>query len=775
MELSGLEDEFELSGALPRLLYVKEPAPDREPRLTDLLARIAQKAAYRGFRTPAELGRLVREDLATLLSERFADARPEVSAPRRPSTLPVATTSLVGREQAVDEVAGLVERRDARLVTLTGPGGIGKTRLAVAVAVAERVRDRFDQGTVLVSLATVTQPALVLAAVGRAVGAEPARTDSPLQALVERFGDGRWLLILDNLEQVLDVAPDLAELLARCPGVVIMATSRTVLRLRAEREYHVPPLPAPPDPATVSLEDLLAAPAVALFVDRATAARHDFALTGANAPAVVEICRRLEGLPLAIELAAARSRMLGPKALLRRPERSLAALGTGTVDMPERQQTLRATVEWSVGMLGDAELSVLETLTVFVDGWTLEAAADVAGLDEDRTFDLTDDLAGHSLIYLDVGDHGPRGRMLDTIREVLADRLAARPDVEEIRRRHADHYRRLADRRIAPSGAEARAHWADRLQAEAGNLAAAVRWYIAHDRGPLPHLFRVLTLPWTLRDPTGEARSLVGELLPHVGSLEPAARAELLWATAVTALERGDDATALAAREGLEPLLDGIDDPYLRGVSELAMAWAAPIAGDAEGALRMAATAVAQLRGQDEPFWTAAAVAAVGSLERATGRYDDAERHLSELRDVAERLDSTWLSALQEVERGMLATMQGRFDDAWGVLRRALTTSLAAYSTPMVTFCLGAFARLAFGEGEHRRAAVLAGAAAGLRERAGVRAWPMLRRPEAELIAQIKEALGPDFDSLFRRRLETLPAGRGGGGPRSPSQSTIFQ
>ncbi len=252
MQLSGLEDEFELSRALPRLLYVKAPAPDREPRLTELLARIEGEASYRVFHTPAELGRLVRDDLATLLSERFAVARLPGRAPRGPRPLPVAATSLVGRERAIEEVAELSGRADARLVTLSGPGGVGKTRLALAVG--EALRDRFGSGIAFVALAPVTEPEQVLVSIGRAVGAEVAGTDSPLQALVDYFGDGRWLLILDNLEQVVGVARDLQELLVGCPGVAILATSLMVLRLRGEREYPVPPLQFPPDPGTVSLE-----------------------------------------------------------------------------------------------------------------------------------------------------------------------------------------------------------------------------------------------------------------------------------------------------------------------------------------------------------------------------------------------------------------------------------------------------------------------------------------------------------------------------------------
>ena len=621
MQVSGLEEEFDLSGGLPRLLYVKAPAPDREPRLADLLARIKEEASasYRYFRTPAELGRLVRDDLAVLLSERFAAggqaaaAAPSPAGGRGPRPLPVSTTSLLGRERAIEEVAGLLESPEVRLVTLTGPGGVGKTRLAVAVA--ERLRDRFGAGTVFVPLDAVTDPRMVLAAIGRMTGAGLAGTGSPVEALAETFGDGAWLLILDNLEQVVAAAPDLAELLARCPQVAIVATSRTVLGLRAEREYPVPPLPLPADPAAVPLQDLESWPAVALFVDRARAVRPGFALTEGNAAAVAEICRRLEGLPLAIELAAARTRLLDPPALLDRLAASLDALGTGAVDLPERQRTLRATVEWSVGLLEDAERSLLEVAAVFTGGWTVQAAAAVAGVEEDRALELSEALARHSLIYLDSTHLGPRTRMLETVRAFMAERLAARPDAAEIGRRHAGYYRVLVERADRPLRRAGRDEWLQRLDAEAGNLAAAVRWYLAHDRGPLPHLFRILWLFWAQLDLAREARSWVEQLLA-AGTLDPQAGAELAVVAAVLAVNTGDDAAALAGRQRLAPLLAGISDPFLHAASQLAMAWSLPITGDFDGALREVTVALEELRGQDEPVYTAIAAFTAGSWRR---------------------------------------------------------------------------------------------------------------------------------------------------------------
>jgi predicted ATPase len=746
-DVSGLEEEFDLSAELPKLLYVKEPAPSRDPRLARLLDRIRQESSvsFRIFARPAELGRLVRNDLAVLLSERFAAAgRPMRVAPGPPrglGPLPVSTTTLVGRGQAIGEVAGLLARPGARLVTLTGPGGVGKTRFAVAVA--ERLRGRPWANVMFVSLAAVTEPGLVLPGIGRAVGADLART--PLDAVAERLGDEQWLLVLDNLEQVVGAAADLGQLLARCPGVVILATSRTVLGLRAEREYPVLPLPvsATADPSAVPVDELMAWPAVALFVDRAQAVRPDFALTQTNAAAVAEICRRLEGLPLAIELAAARTRLLDPVALLARLTASLDVLSTSAVDLPGRQQTLRATVQWSVSLLDDAERSLLETAAVFTDGWTIQAAAQVADLTEDAALELSETLARHSLIYVDSGPPS-RPRMLETIRAFVAEQLAARPDAGQIRRRHADYYRILAEQADPALRGAGHGQWLERLDAEAGNLAVAVRWYLDHDRGPLPHLLRVLWPFWFLRDPLGEARTWIGELLPAAGSLGPQARAELIWAAAVNALEVGDDSAALAARQQLAALRDVIDDPFLHAICQLAIAWATPLTGDFDGASRAASAALDELHSQNEPLWTALAAGSLGSLETSAGRCDDALRHLQEIRDLADQFDSAWLAAWSRVQLGTVAVLQGQLDQARELLDDALTRSVEAHSTRSVTLCLTAFARLTFAEGDPEQAALLAGAAGGLQRRVGLRPWPMLRQGEAELIDQIRQAQDPD-------------------------------
>jgi ATP/maltotriose-dependent transcriptional regulator MalT len=279
-----------------------------------------------------------------------------------------------------------------------------------------------------------------------------------------------------------------------------------------------------------------------------------------------------------------------------------------------------------------------------------------------------------------------------------------------------------------------------------------VGWYLAHDRQPLPHLFRVLWAFWGLRDHLGEARSWIDQLLPTSDSLEPHAQAELLWTTVVTALEVvGEDRATPATSQRLESLLAKIrDDPYLHTVSQMAMVGIATVVGDFDGALRRELACLEELRGQDEPYWTTVALVTCGLVETAMGRHEAALGHLREARALAGRFDGAGLSAWSQVQLGILALAQGRPEEARTLLDEGMELSWASHSTRNVTLCLTAFAQLAFVQGEGERAALLAGAAEGLRQRVGLRAWPLQRQGEAQLVAQIRQALGADrFDQDF--------------------------
>jgi predicted ATPase len=745
MEISGLVDEFILSASLPRLLYIKTPAPDREPGLERLIERIESEAAgcYRTFRTPRELGRLIRDDIALLLSERFSvSAAPAVRAPapgrRQPSALPVPITSLVGREQDIQKVCDLVGMPGVRLVTLTGPGGIGKTRLALAVG--ERLREQFPGGVIFVPLASVREPELVLPSIAAAAGVPQEQMQPALDAWAEHLSEAPTLLVVDNLEQVVESAIGFVELLARCPALVIIATSRTALRVRGEHEYAVPPLGVPP-PNRSWLEQLATLPAVELFVDRARAVRPDFELTPSNMLAVAEICRRLEGLPLAIELAAARTRLLEPASLLARLGMLLDSLGAGPADLPERQRTLRATLEWSVGLLGQEEVRVLRALSVFTDGWTLEAAACVCALGEDEMLDALDALARHSLLSVQPVDKGPRFRMQESLREYAGERLAAGQDAATVRRRHAQYFFDLAQRADRPLRGIGQAEWSQYIQSEEGNLREAIRWFLDHERTALPHLFRVLWLHWWLRNRTGEVHGWVSEVIPHRDSMEVPAQAELLWVAAATAMEMGLHSEALEHIAAIEPLIPRVNDPFLLGLLHLVKAWILPMARDYDKAHDAAEAALEQLRALDEPFLTATAAGTLCHLKGIGGSLEEARSLALEALEIGERIENLALIGPAKVSLGAIEVMAGHIRAGRQLLEEGARLTLESKDTQRLTLALAGLAALALAEGDPRRAALTLGAAEGLRRRVGLRFWPIVLDGEAALLRRVEQEL----------------------------------
>ena len=375
-QVSGLEDEYLMAAGLPRLLYVKSPAPDRDPRLAAMLDRIREAAdvSYQHFATAADLQRLVENDLAQLLSERFGLAdlpgSPAMQAAGMAGTLPEPATPLVGRDQEAEAISDLVVREGVRLVTLTGPGGVGKSRLALEAA--RRLGSGFRDGARFVDLSAVPAADLVAPAIAAGLGLSTSggRLLSDLESYLQ---SRQLLLVLDNFEQVTGAAPLVTTLLGAAPGLVALVTSRTVLRVSGEHEFPVPTLPVPQAGTDEDLASTGHYASVRLFAERAHAAAADFELTSDNAGAVAEICRRLDGLPLAIELAAARVRMLPPQALLARLDDRLRLLTGGARDLPERQQTLRSTLDWSFDLLSLPEQALFACLGVFAGSFDLRS------------------------------------------------------------------------------------------------------------------------------------------------------------------------------------------------------------------------------------------------------------------------------------------------------------------------------------------------------------------------------------------------------------------
>jgi predicted ATPase len=558
-EISGLEDEYQLSAGLPRLIYVKTPAPDREPPLAGLLARIkdADEVSYQHFSEPAELRRLVEDDLAVLLSERFERAQPDdagADEAAQAGALPVPATPLLGRDQDATAVENLVVREGVRLVTLTGPGGVGKTRLMMEAV--RRLGPGFADGARFVDLAAVSSTDLVAAAIaaGRRVQSEPGRLTADLESYLRAR---RLLLALDNFEQVIDAAALLAHLLAAAAGLVVLVTSRTVLRLRGEHEFPVSPLPVPPVGTDADLPGLLGYASVGLFVERAHAADPGFELTGGNAAAVAEICRRLDGLPLAVELAAARIRLLPPQALLGRLGERFSVLTGGARDLPERQRTLRATLDWSFGLLSAEQQALFVRLGVFAGSFGLLAAEAVAG---GQVMDTLGALVDGSLVQVQTGSGEPRFALLETIREYALDRLREGGDWAEAHDRHAAYFASMAEPGNADLAGPGQRAWLDRLETEHDNLLAAMSWLV--EPGPLEravHLFLVTWRFWWLRGHAAELVGLAGQMVTGSADLPPLEHALALTGVGFVRLANGDEAQG---RQGFEQSL-----PLYRQVS----------------------------------------------------------------------------------------------------------------------------------------------------------------------------------------------------------------
>src|SRR5215213_2435829 len=464
--------------------------------------------------------------------------------------LPISLTPLIGRERETATLVSMLGQHDARLLTVTGPGGVGKTRLALHVAAD--VGAAFPDGVVFVDLATVTDPALVAPVVAAVLGVREA-SGQPLVDQVRAFlRDKRLLLVLDNFEQVVEAAPLVVTLLAGCPGLAVLATSRVRLRVSGEREYPLSPLGLPDDGGQRPVDALRPSEAVRLFVARAQAVQPDFALSPANAVVVADICRRLDGLPLAIELAAARIKSLSVSALLSRMESRLPLLTGGGRDLPLRQQTMRDTIAWSYDLLSPEEQTQFQRLAVFVGGFSLEAAEAVAEPGGSGTvFDIISSLLDSSLLLKqEAGDGESRFRMLETIREFGLERLTASGAEAPVRQAHAAWYLALAEAaESSMRGGAAQARWLDRLEADHPNLRAALTWFEqTGDAEGGARLAGTLQGYWLQRSHRSEGRAWLERALAH-GVVTNEARAKALLALAVLSqLTGSSEATALLAQ-----------------------------------------------------------------------------------------------------------------------------------------------------------------------------------------------------------------------------------
>jgi predicted ATPase/class 3 adenylate cyclase len=616
------------------------------------------------------------ESVFQLMHASLPDTFPPLnSLDLHPHNLPTQLTPLIGREKELETVEKLLLDEGTRIVTLTGPGGMGKTRLGLQAA-ADLI-EHFRHGVYFVDLASTADPGLIARAVARTLHIQETARRPLLEEIAEFMREKRVLLLLDNFEQLTAGAVVIADLLGTCPHLTFLVTSRESLSLRAEKVYSVPPLAMPPGRTrrAVSAKALSQYESVRLFIERALVVNQDFHVDDQNAPAVAEICVRLDGIPLAIELAAARVRILSPEEILQRLDRRLQLLTSGARDLPDRQRTLRATIDWSYELLDEASRGLLRALSVFAGGFTLESAEALCGALDGfclEPLDGIESLLNRSLLVRDERPGGtPRVRMLETIREYVTEKLAADPARGRLRAAHARHFLALFERAdFAGRGQKA---WLERADAESENLRTALEWFAA-DGGQdgLARLGVALLPYWEIGCHLREGSEWLARVKLTDTALTAPLRTRVLVGRGVMARQRGEYGAAVEALNESLATLEGADDCAARARAGCELARTRYMMNELEHAAKQYRRAEDDAaRCGTDVVWAECEVG-LGSIDWRNSLSFDAQRHFQEARSVFAREGLQRLEAKVINNLGLLQSMAGNAEGSLALFIEAL-------------------------------------------------------------------------------------------------------
>ena len=690
-------------------------------------------AQYRGRRSRGPTGAQTPDQSPRLLP---LPARFDQAA-RAPSPL----TPLIGREGKVAAVVELLQSDDVRLLTLTGPAGVGKTRLAVQVA--HQLQNAFADGVVFVPLAAIRDPALVVPVIARTVGVRGGGNRPISEVLAGTLCHHHLLLVLDNFEQVVEASPALVRLLGACPDVKALVTSRAVLRASGEHELPVPPL-AVPDPAHLpEFGKLAEVEAVQFFVTRAQAVARGFALTEANAPVVAEICRRLDGLPLAIELAAARLRVLSPEGLLARLDDQLRLLTDGPRDEPQRLRTMRDAIAWSYDLLPPEEQDLFQRLGVFAGGCTLEAIEAIVSPGADPLEGISA-LLEKSLLSRDMEPTGePRFMMLETIREFAAECLVTTPEQTPVRDKHLAFYVDFAQRAEVGLLGPAEKAWRHHLDAEHANLRAAMLWGAEHHPVLALQLATALWRFWWVHP--GEGRMWLERTLASASDATPQLRAKGLGAASILASFLGDfDHGTQLAQESID-LAERNGDDAGRAWGLLNLSFADRSRGDHLASMAYAEAALEASRGLGDDPWPAFILAValnrVGHEAFEAGDWPHAEAALHEALDRWQRLDSPWGSGIALAKLADVAQERGDEERAAALFAQSLDAWAFQDVELGLIETLTALGRLT-ARHDPLRAVQLFAAASMVQDRIGIRLPPAVQARNEQALTASRSRLG---------------------------------
>ncbi|GCE23982.1 LuxR C-terminal-related transcriptional regulator [Dictyobacter kobayashii] len=621
-----------------------------------------------------------------LKEEPASEGAPIEPTPGGDSTyrLPAQPDALIGREQEIKMACTLLQRPDVRLLTITGPGGVGKTRLALQMA--RLLADTFPGGVSIVSLGPIFDPSLVVPTIARELGFMEAATEPLIERLKAFLGAKHMLLVLDNFEQIITAAPLLSELLAACPQLKMLVTSREILHVRGEYELDIPPLALPDIQQLPDSEALSHYPAIELFIQRASAVKADFTLTDSNAATIAEICLRLDGLPLAIELAAARIKHLSPSMLLNRLEHRLQVLTSGARDLPPRQQTLRATLAWSYDLLDANEQKIFRHLAVFVRGCTLEAAEDVCptlhsvdATDNISTFDIISSLIDKSLLQQSEQSNGElRLSMLETVREYGQDCLVAAGEADSAYQAHALHYLAQAELAKPQLRQATQAEWLNRLEQDYDNLRAALRWLL-EQHNPASHeqalrFCSALWRYWLIRNRQREGYQLAEQALEQGAGTEIAVaiQAHACFACATLADSQGHYTRSIELWERCLALFEELGDQagIVATLNKLGTTFARSAPSEAHALYEKSLTLA---RAQKDLYGITDALASLADEAFALGFLHEAQTLIEERLAIAQQLGDTRTIAYCLDGLGQLAAHQGNYVRANTLLRECLS------------------------------------------------------------------------------------------------------
>jgi predicted ATPase/class 3 adenylate cyclase len=625
----------------------------------------------------------------------------------RRNNLPVQPTPLVGREREAGEVAGLLRREEVRLLTLVGPGGTGKTRLGLQVA-ADLV-DEFEGGVFFVALAPVSDPGLVASTIAGPLGVIETPEQPLTESLKNYLSPREMLLLLDNFEQVVGAAPLVGELLSSCPKLRVLATSRAALRVYGEREYPVPPLTLP-DPGKPSSPEILTRyEAVRLFVERAQAAKAGFALTEENAPAVAEICVRLDGLPLAIELAAARIRILPPEAMLARLVNRLKLLKGGARDLPERQRTLRGAIDWSHDLLDEEERTLFRRLSVFTGGRTLEAIEEVCDPEgELDALDGVESMVDKSLLRQEETDGEPRFVMLETIHEYAREKLEESGEAEEIKHSHAAYFLALAEEAEPKLKGHEQLEWLERLEAEHDNFRAALSWSLGGGDAELGlRLASALWWFWYVRGHLSEGRRWLEEALAKDGQAVASIQAMVLTGTGRIAFEQGDCEAATALLE--ESVTSFREAGHSQGLADAVgnLAVALSYQGQPERAKALFEESLSLYREASDRWGIAETLHGLGGIAEDQGELDQATMLYEESQKIKRELGDTRGIALCCNNLAFLTLLLGDLERAEVMLEELLRLARELGDKDLIASALEGYGYVALERGDPERAGAI--------------------------------------------------------------------